>query len=150
DSRVVTVNPVPGGACTSNLIVNPSFESGPTGWKSVGATTAQVAGGSAGSFSLRVTGAASTSSFYVENSPRTVSNTTAGAGYHFSAMVRSDASVGTARIRIMEYLAGVELGQLDSPGVTLSQSWQKVVVRYTAGSTRAVRYFAGEEKSVCH
>jgi hypothetical protein len=148
DSRVVTVNPVTGGACASNLLTNPSLESGTVGWKGVGATIAQVAGGSAGSFSLRVTGAASTSSFYVEDSPRTVSNTTAGSGYHFSAMVRSDASVGTARIRIMEYLAGVKVGQQDSPGVTLSPNWQKVEVSYTPLNTGSVLYFTVKDNPV--
>jgi len=141
DTRVITVNPPSTGGCTANLLPNPSFESGVTGWKGVGATIAQVAGGSVGSFACRVTGAASTSSFYMEDSPRTITSTTVGVGHHYSAYVRSDSAHGSCRIRVMEYLNGSKVGQLDSPAVTLSTSWQKVEVNYVPVQTGSQIYF---------
>ena len=141
DTRVITVNPPSTGGCSANLLPNPSFESGLTGWKGVGATIAQVAGGSAGSFACRVTGAASTSSYYVEDSPRTIASTTAGVGYSFAASVRSDLARGSCRIRVMEYLNGSKVGQLDSPAVTLSTSWQQLEVSYTPVQTGSELYF---------
>jgi PKD repeat protein len=148
DTRTITVNPVSSGGCTANLLPNPGMELGVTGWKGVGGTIAQVAGGSSGSFALRLTGAASTSSFYIEDTPRTVATTTAGHGYYYSAMVRSDASTGTARIRIMEYAAGVKVGQLDSPALTLSTNWQKLEVSYTPVQSGSELYFTVKDSPV--
>jgi hypothetical protein len=73
---------------------------------------------------------------------------TAGVGYHYSAMVRSAASTGSARIRIIEYLAGVKVGQLDSPAVTLSTNWQKVEVDYTPVQTGSEIYFTVKDSPV--
>src|SRR5262249_33734240 len=123
DRRIITVYPT--GGCPSNLLPNPSFETDRTGWKGVRATIAHGAGGSVGSFSCRVTSPASTAAFYVQDNPRTVSSTTAGAGYHFGASVRSDSARGVCRIRIIEYQGNTKVGQLDSPVVTLNPAWQR-------------------------
>src|SRR5580765_7825052 len=127
------------GTCT-NLVTNPSFETDLTGWKS-SATLSRVSGGSVGSYSCLVTGPASTSSFYIEDSPRSVSSPVAGTTYHFAASVRSGASTGKVMIRIIEYVNGTKVGQLDSPAVTLSPSWQRLQVDYTALGTGSNLYF---------
>jgi hypothetical protein len=146
DTRTITVTGG-GGTCT-NLVTNPSFETGLTGWKGSGATLTQVSGGSVGSFSCRVTGAASTSSFDIEDSPRSVSSPVAGTAYNFAASVRSDLSTGSSRIRIIEYVNGIKVGQLDSPAVTLSPTWQRLQVTYTALGTGSVLYFTVRDSPV--
>src|SRR5262249_33264765 len=77
----------------------------------------------------------------LEDSPRTILAATAGMGYHFAASVRSDASLGACKIRIMEYLGGVKVGQVDSPALTLSPSWQRIEVNYTPLQTGSEIYF---------
>jgi hypothetical protein len=135
------------GSCT-NLVTNPSFETGITGWKGNGGTLSQVPGGAAGSFACRVTGPASTSSFYIEDSPRSVASPVAGTSYTFGASVRSDASTGSARIRIMEYVNGVKVATFDSPAVTLSPSWQRLQTSYVAQGTGSVIYFTVKDSPI--
>jgi len=108
----------------------------------------RVAGGSVGGFSCLVTGPASTSSFDIEDSPRSVASPVAGTTYNFSASVRSDASVGKAYIRIMEYVNGVKVAQLDSPQATLSTSWQRLQVSYVATGTGSNLYFTVKDSPV--
>ena len=55
------------------------------GWKGVSATLTRVPGGSAGSFAARVTGGASTGSFYAEGLKTWIIPAVAGSRYHFSA-----------------------------------------------------------------
>jgi parallel beta-helix repeat protein len=145
-TRTVTVN-APGGTCT-NLVTNPSFETGLTGWKGNGSTLSQVPGGSAGSFACRVTGAASTSSFTIEDSPRSVASPVAGTVYTFGASVRSDASTGSARIRIIEYVNGVKVATVDGPAVTLSPSWQRLSGSYTATANGSNLYFTVKDSPI--
>jgi PKD repeat protein len=146
DTRVITVNASSGG-CT-NLVSNPSFETDLLGWKGTGCTLAQVAGGEAGSFSCRATGAATLSSFYAEGSPGWIPTVSAGARYHFSAWVRSDLARGIGKIKILEYLNGVNVGSLDSPSVTLSATWQHLQVDYTATQTGSKIYFTIKDTPV--
>jgi len=148
DTRVITVNPVSTGGCATNLVGNPSFETDLTGWKGVGATIAKVAGGSAGSSSCRVTSPASTSSYYIEDSPRWLSSATAGTLYHFAASVRSDSARGSIKIRVMEYLNGSKVGQLDSPSLTLSAGWQRLQLDYTALQNGSEIYFTVKNQPV--
>jgi PKD repeat protein len=138
DTRVITVNS-PTGGCT-NLVSNPSFETDLLGWKGTGCTLAQVPGGSAGSFACRATGAATTSSFYAEGSTTWISPVAAGARYHFAASVRSDLGGGRVEIKILEYLNGIRVGTMDSPTVTLSATWQRLEVDYTAAQSGSKIY----------
>ncbi|MGH7742531.1 MAG: FlgD immunoglobulin-like domain containing protein, partial [Candidatus Eiseniibacteriota bacterium] len=54
--------------------------------------------------------------------------------YRYTAWVRSAAANGTARIRVREYLlaSAALLGQISSPGVRLTPSWQQLIVDYTS------------------
>jgi PKD domain-containing protein/carbohydrate binding protein with CBM4/9 domain len=144
-TRVVTVNAP--GTCT-NLVTNPSFEAGITGWKGNGGTISQVPGGSVGSFACRVTGTATTSSFALEDSPRSVASPVAGTVYTFGASVRSDASTGSVRIRIIEYVNGVKVATVDGPPVTLSPSWQRLSGSYTATANGSNLYFTVKDSPI--
>ena len=141
DTRVVTVTPPPPATCTANLIANPSFETGTSGWKGVGATIAQVPGGSVGAFACRVTGTASLSSFYMEDSPQTISSSTAGVVYRFAVSVRSDLGLGRVKISAREYVGGVRIGQNESPEVTLSPGWQRLEIAYSPLQPGSKIYF---------
>ena len=48
----------------------------------------------------------------------------------------------------MEYVNGTKVGQLDSPAVTLSPSWQPLQVTYTALGTGSVLYFTVRDAPV--
>jgi hypothetical protein len=88
-----------------------------------------------------VTGGASTSSFYVEGSKTWIVPAVAGSRYHFSAMVRSDLGRGLVRIKILEYLSGVRVGEGSSADVTLSAGWQQLQLDYTSTQANSIIYF---------
>jgi PKD repeat protein len=125
DSRVITV------ACNSNLACNSSFEGSTTGWTPYGgATIERVSGGQEGAFALEVRGPATTTEFGINDSPNWVANTpAAGTRYRFSAWVRAAASSGRARLKVREYLNGVQAGgTTSSPLVPLTPDWQLLTV----------------------
>jgi hypothetical protein len=138
DTRVITVVP-------ANFVGNPSFESNTWGWGAYGGSTLQrVPGGQEGAVALQITGPASTATFGINDSPNWVATTVAaGTRYRFSAWVRADASTGQARIRVREYLNGVQVGAAThSASVPLSASWQPLTVDHVtqaAGSTLDVQ-----------
>src|SRR6185503_2807713 len=51
-------------------------------------------------------------------------------------------------IRIMEYVNGVKVAQLDSPPVTLNSSWQRLQFSYTAQGTGSNLYFTVKDSPV--
>jgi hypothetical protein len=120
---------------------NWSFETDTSGWAaycsgcSASIARVQSCGGSCqhGSSALEITGPNSTASFGVNDSTDWIAATpAAGITYTFSAYVRSASSTGTAKLRVREYLSGVQQGSTTySDGVTLSSSWQKLTVTYT-------------------
>jgi len=125
-SRVVSV--------VANLCGNPGFDNTASGWGASGSSTVtRVSGGRSGGFCLNVQGPATTSSFGTTDSPNWVTATPAvGTKYRFTAWVRSDASHGSMKIKVREYLAGVLQGTagLSLPTV-LSPTWQQVVFEFT-------------------
>ncbi len=115
----------------ANLVTNPSFESGSTGWNSYsGGVLLRVAGGFDGNWAVQVTGPATTSNFGINDSPNWVANAGAiGTRYRFSAWVRSVSSTGTAKLQIREYQGGTKIGASTlSALVPLSPEWQFVTV----------------------
>ncbi|HEY2953976.1 MAG TPA: FlgD immunoglobulin-like domain containing protein [Candidatus Eisenbacteria bacterium] len=85
-----------------------------------------------------MTGPASTAGFGIGDSPNWIAGTAPGAAYRFSAWVRSDSSQGVAKIKVREYVGGNRVGEIDSPGATLTPAWQRLEVDYDAiesGST---------------
>jgi PKD repeat protein len=139
--RVITVFPGRG----DNQVGNPSFETDTKGWGTYGGSTIQrVAGGLEGAFALEVRGPASTATFGINDSPNWVAKTlAAGTPYSFSAWVRAEASTGRVRLRVREYLNGVQVGATTySPFVPLTSAWQLLSaghVAQAAGSTLDVQ-----------
>ncbi len=126
-----------GGGTTANLVSDPSFESGSGGWAGFqGAAIARTSGGKTGSYGLKVTNGATLATFGVNDSPNWVRTVTAvGTVYRMEAWVRSDLSRGAAKLQVREYNNGVSVGvPVYSSPVTLSGSWQKLSVSYTAMS----------------
>ena len=133
---------VPDAPPVVNLVGNPSFETGTSGWAAYGGgTMTRVAGGRTGSFQVQCKGPSSTSShFGLEDSPPWVQVVArVGARYRFTCWVRSDASRGAVKIKVKEFLGSSQKGStVYSPGVTLSPTWQPVTIDYvvtTAGTT---------------
>jgi hypothetical protein len=124
-----------------NLIANPSFETSATGWNlNASVAQARVAGGHDGGWSLEVTGPATTATFGANDSPNAIAVVPAvGTRYRIGAWVRSESHHGLGKIRIREYLAGVQQGPtVYSPAATLSTEWQPLAADYVAlaaGST---------------
>lgn len=118
----------------TNLISNPGFESGLTGWNTSGSdpgvSLTQVSGGHSGSFAARLTNTSTTTATYLLNdSPNVVSSTSSGT-YTGSMWVRSDTPGATLRLRFREY-AGSTLAGTATSTVTLTSSWQQVTVTYS-------------------
>jgi parallel beta-helix repeat protein len=120
----------------SELCTNTSFESNRNGWAQFGnASINRVTGGYAGSWALQIQGPNQISEFGVDDAPNWVGSvSSAGTRYRYSAWVRSASGRGAVRLRVREYLAGVLKGQSSSTPVTLSSTWQQLVVEHSAQS----------------
>jgi hypothetical protein len=130
DESTVTVTAAPPGG-GANLLTNPSFEQGTTGWLGVGATISSVvdpapADGTRVLRAVRSSGA----TWGVEPSGYPVSSGTAGDTYQARAQVRAAApsSVGkSAYIHILEFTsAGTFVKLTQGPVVTLGTAFQQV------------------------
>jgi len=125
----------------ANLVGNPSFESGTTGWNSYSSSTyVRVAGGFDGGSCLQNTGPANTSGFGINDSPNWVATTgSIGTRYRFGAWTRSATALGSARLQVREYVGNTKIGAtVLSPAIQLTPNWQFVTVDYVtqaAGST---------------
>jgi len=117
-----------------NLVTNGQFESGLGGWSAyAGATLQVVASGVGGTNAARAVGSGSLS-FGLNDGPNIVTSTTAGDRYRYSVWVRSTAT-GSARLRVREYLAGVQQANTGSLPVTFDGSWQRLDVAVRAQTT---------------
>ncbi|HET8560606.1 MAG TPA: carbohydrate binding domain-containing protein [Marmoricola sp.] len=129
DDVTVVANPAPP---TGNLVTNPGFETDTSGWKSSSGTTlARVSPGHTGNWAAKlVNSGSSQTTCTLNDSPDTVSRTNPGT-YQASAWVRGDsAGAGTTmQLRIREY-AGTTLVGTQSSSLTLSTSWQRLVLDY--------------------
>ncbi len=119
----------------TNLVGNPDFESGTTGWSASGsATLARVTPGHGGTWALEVRGTSSSSSsaFGITDNPNWVATTgTVGKTYRLGAWVRSASHRGSARIKVREFVGSSQKGStVYSSGVTLSPAWQALAVDY--------------------
>ena len=119
-----------------NIVGNPGFEAGLSGWNNNGnaaATLEQVAGGQSGSYAARLTNTSTTASTLTLNdSPNWVTTTTA-ATYTAKVWVRSDTGVGSAVLQLREY-SGSTLVRLTSTSVALSPTWQQLTVPIVPGA----------------
>ena len=125
---------------SGNLIVNPSFESGVGGWDGYQSTIAPVAQSAPpdGDMVAKVT-ATDGPSFTIDDTARAVPRTTAGKAYTATAWVRaaSASSVGkSAQLKLRELDAqGHTVADVASPAVSLTSTWQQVLVQITTTTT---------------
>jgi PKD repeat protein len=117
-----------------NLIGNPGFENGLSGWNTSGSdpgvTLTQVAGGHSGSFAARLANPSTVAATYALNdSPNWANSTTAGT-YTGSLWVRSDTPGASLKLRFREYVGSTLAGSATS-SVTLTSSWQQVTLTYS-------------------
>jgi parallel beta-helix repeat protein len=120
-----------------NLVANPGFETNTSGWNTsgsgVGCSLARVSGGHSGSFSAAMTNTSSaTGNCTLNDSPNWVVTTSAGT-YTSTIWVRADAGGAVLKLRFREYAGSTLVGSATTQ-VTLTTSWQKVTVAYTAVS----------------
>lgn len=118
-----------------NLVANGEFESGLAGWNAHSGATLQILPSGISGNAVRVVGGAALS-FGLNDSPNIVTSTTLGARYRYSAWVRST-SAGSARLRIREYLGGVQQANTGSLPVTFDGSWQQLDVAVRARTAGA-------------
>jgi PKD repeat protein len=133
DSRVITV------LSGDNLVGNPSFETDTKGWGTYGGSTIQrVPGGQEGAFALEVRGPATTTDFGINDSPNWVATTgPAGTRYRFTAWIWAEVTFGQARLRVREYLNGVQVGgnTRSSHALSVGPSWQMLSVDHDTQAT---------------
>jgi PKD repeat protein len=133
-SSTATDDVAVGPPTSSNLIGNPGFETGLTGWNTsgrAGITLTQVAGGHSGSFAaaLTNTNSTSTSDCTLNDSPDWVKSTSSGS-YTASIWVRADNPGAKLNLRIREYENGSSEGS-KTTSVILTTTWQQVTLSYT-------------------
>ncbi len=128
-------DPAPGGG--TNLVANPSFEAGTTGWTTWQGTLSRVTlpdapDGVAVARIARSTGTV----FTLDDAPETVASTTAGTEYTGRMYVKAAtaSSVGKrVRLNMREWTpAGAQRVRFTSPSLTLTGTFQQVSVTGTA------------------
>jgi PKD repeat protein len=120
-------------AAGTNLIGNPGFETGTTGWNNngrAGVTVTQVPGGRSGSYSAQLanTTTASVADCTLNDSPNWVKTTQTGT-YQASLWARADTAGAVLRLRIREYNGSTNVGS-QTVTMTLSTSWQQIKLTY--------------------
>lgn len=117
---------------TGNLVPNPGFESGTTGWNASGGTLTRVSPGHTGSWAAQLANTStSTATCQLNDHPDTVASTVAGR-YTASMWVLGDAAAAgtTATLRIREYAGSTLVGTTETK-LTLGTAWQQVTLTHT-------------------
>jgi parallel beta-helix repeat protein len=121
----------------TNLVGNPGFESGLSGWNTsgsdAGVTITQISGGHSGSFAARLANPGSTAATYTLNDSPNWANSTSQGTYTGSIWVRSDTPGAKLNLRFREYVGSTLVGSATSTA-TLTSSWQEVTVDYSPAS----------------
>jgi parallel beta-helix repeat protein len=117
----------------TNLIGNPGFETGTSGWNNngrAGVTVAQVLGGHSGSYAAQLanTTTSTLADCTLNDSPNWVRTTQAGT-YQASLWARAEVAGAVLRLRIREYNGSTNVGSL-TVTMTLSTSWQQLKLTY--------------------
>ena len=115
----------------SELIGNPGFEVGTSGWTGVVSanTLTRVAGGHSGGWAVEVSNTVAGGTCGLDDSPNWVSSTEDGS-YTASIWARSDTPGVTLKLRVREYVGGSRQGTVTET-LALTSSWQRVTVNYT-------------------
>lgn len=116
--------------CDRNLIANPSFETGTSGWSGVGGPISQVNDGHSGDHALEKCSDGTGTYYNVSDNPDSVSDTEVGRTYFLRAWLRSETEQElNAVIRAKD--------DFDDPVaqhstlVILKPDWQEVTVQHT-------------------
>jgi parallel beta-helix repeat protein len=117
----------------NNLVGNPGFESGLSGWNTAGSgsniSLARVAGGHSGGWAAMLTNTGTTpSTCTLNDSPDWAKPTSAGT-YTGSIWVRADTPGATLKLRFREW-SGSTLVGTQTTLATLTTSWAQVTVAY--------------------
>ena len=128
-TKQVTVS----GTGPPNLVGNPGFEAGTSGWNTSGSGTGvmltRVAGGHGGGWSAQLTNTTTANSgLTLNDSPNWVAATGAGT-YTASLWVRADNPGATLTLRLREYVGSTQTGT-GSASLVLTTAWQQVTVSY--------------------
>ena len=123
---------------SQNLVGNPGFETATTGWAGYGtAALARTAGGHSGGWQCQVTNTGTVAGTAgINDNPNWVTNTVTGT-YTATAWVRADIAGGSVNLRLKDY-NGTALVSSTTKQVTLSTSWQQIVLTYTATAGHAL------------
>jgi hypothetical protein len=115
----------------ANQVGNPGFEVDTSGWKGDAAanTLSRVAGGHSGGWAVEVSNTAAGGNCGLDDKPGWVSVTQAGT-YTTSIWARSDTPGLTLKLRVREFVSGVQQGA-GSASLALTPSWQQLLVDYS-------------------
>jgi PKD repeat protein len=133
-------------AAGGNLVGNPGFETGTTGWNVIltGTTLERVAGGHSGGWSARLsnTGTSSTT-LGLNDSPNWVTTTKVATPYTLSIWVRADTPGAVVKLKVREYTGSTNVGSA-SANIALTTSWQQVSLSYSpvAGGSSSLDFQA--------
>lgn len=119
---------------SGNLVGNPGFESSTSGWSTSdpAVTLSRLSGGHSGSWSARVKNTAGTRTCKLTDHPNWVATTHTGV-YTAGLWVRAKEPGAVLSLRLTEYVDKVNVGYRTEQR-KLKTSWQRLVVRYQAGS----------------
>ncbi len=133
---------------STNLVTNPGFESGTTGWNAPVSSLSLVAGRGGGS-AARL-GAPSDGVAVLNDTPNAVGSTASGVSYTAAAWVRTSTTPLTVVLRFREVVDGGAV-KTTSRSLTLSDTgWHPLSVSHTAaqsGSTLDLNVFASSMRS---
>ncbi len=138
---------------SANLVGNPGFETGLSGWNTSGSdsgvTLTQAVGGHSGTYSALLTNTSSVNAGCTLNdSPNWVGSTSPGT-YTASIWVRADTAGKPLNLRLREY-SGSTLVGTGTATATLSTSWTQVTLAYTvatAGTTLDLNAYTSKANS---
>lgn len=133
---------VPGASCPGNLVTNPDFEQGTTGWHPIAgkALLTQVAGGHSGTFAGRVCkDPGNTTSLYdIVDQPQLVPQVTVGATYRLDAWIRTSTSVAqNIDLSLKEFSGTTLVGEDAGSTFVPTGDWQLGTTSYTATTAGA-------------
>ena len=123
---------------TVDYIKNFGFETDTSGWNTSGSganiTLSRVAGGHSGGFAAQIKNTGTTTSTYavLQDSPNWVTTTIAGK-YTATLWIKADTAGAIFKLKFQEYNGNTLVGTANTQ-VTLTTSWQKVTVSYTAAN----------------
>ena len=124
-------------ASDPNLVTNPGFEVGTSGWNTsgsgTGVTLARVSGGHSGGWAARLANTGSASATCALNDTPNVVSTSGPGTYTVSMWVRSDTSGATFKLRLREYTGSTLSGTITATA-TLTTTWQQVTTTYVAAA----------------